>query len=351
MIIYTLDPRFQREDVITDYTSCIWTDRWDSYGDFELVLPNTPRYRNILPGKVLEMGRRRSSPMLIETVMTNSKENTVSFKGRSVEIIADNIFFNKSQVIKGTTEWVAAEVFKRSTHYDRYHMTFDRDLDLSVFSIGTARESDQRVVYQTGDDSVYKQFTSILSSNYSGYYIDRIPKGSNPAWQIVAGAPTTKNNMVLSTAMNDFEYFSTVRSISSYRNVAAVRYTTGPETTSYVMIRNPQFMGATNFGWEQATRMVLVDATSLKREDYETNDDFMTAVKREGYIKLGEQRYIHSFDGKLNPKSRFVYGRDYVLGDIIPVLNDQKRYSALVKEYIFSATKDEIQEYPTLEFF
>lgn len=351
MIIYTLDAYFQREDIITDYVSCIWTDRWDSYGDFELVLPDSQRYRNILPGKVLESGRRRSSPMLIETITTNSREKTISFKGRSVEMIADNVFLNKSEIIKGTTEYVAAEVFRRATNYDRYHMTFGRELDLSVFAIGTGRTSDQQVIYQTNDDSVYKQFTSVLSGSYAGYYIENIPGGSNPAWRIIASAPISKNNMVLSTAMKDFEYFSTVRSISSYRNVAAVRYTTGPETTSYLMVRNPQFMGATNFSWEQATRMVLVDATSLKREDYATEEDFMTSVRREGYIKLGEQRYIHSFDGKLNPKSRFVYGRDYVLGDIIPVLNDQKRYSALVTEYIYSATKDEIQEYPTLEFF
>lgn len=346
MIIYILDNAYNKVDMVSDYISFIWTDRWNEYGDFEIFVPRSNRYSSIRPGTVVTMSES-STPMMIETVTGNS--NTIQFKGRSLEHIAEYTYFKKPFVSHGSIERIATDLFNRATLYDNYLVTFDRNLDLSIFSIVLGSEGSTRTSYETDDSSVFEQFKSLLDSTYAGYSITRTT-GQYAWWKIHVDKLRKNDNAALSTALSDFEFFEVVKSISSYRNRAYVRYIDANDREQYLHVTNNQFGAITNLPWEYSSRMVLVDATNINVEDFNNNDDFINAVRIRGVIELSKYRYRHAFDGKLNPNMRHKFGVDYKLGDIIPVFHENQKYSAIVKEYIWSATKDSVENYPTLEF-
>lgn len=346
MIIYIMNNDYDRVDIITDYNSLIWTDRWNSFGDFELYLPASSRYNSIRPGTTITMSES-TTPMLIETITRKEKE--LVFKGRSLEHIAQYVYFKKPSVVRASTERTAVEIFNRSRLYDNYDVTFDRNLDLSIFDVGLGSESSNQIVYETNDDSVFDQFKSLLDVTYSGYTL-RKTNSQYGRWYIRVDRMRNNDSVALSTSLNDFESFENVRSISNYRNRAYVRYISTNGNETYLHVTNNQFAAQTNLPWEYSSRMVLVDATNINRDDFNSDEEYTSAVRSYGVAELSKYRYSNLFDGKLNHNMRYRYGTDYKLGDIIPVFSGNEKFSALVKEYIWSATKDSIEQYPTLEF-
>lgn len=352
MIIYTVDTKkFERQDMITDFKSIIWTERWDRVGDFELYLPDTARYREIVPGTCLELSEYGTSHMMIETVIRENKENgpTLVFKGRSIEVILDNIFFKKSFTLTNSPERNAMDLLVFASNFDKYLVTFARNLDINTFMPGLQGQTSSNMFYETNDNSLLKQLQDMLSVNYAGYQVLRRRSDTEPFFDIRIKLPRENNGATLSTALNDFETFSTIRSISNYRNVAWVRYILNDEE-KWLSVSNPQYYGTTSLSWELSKRMILVDATSINREDYLSDQDFYDSVRTQGLIKLADYRYQYAFDGQLTTNFRLNFGRDYMLGDILPVIHDNQKFNALVTEHIWSANKDSIRKYPTLVF-
>lgn len=354
-MLFLLDRQFNRYEMISDFISLIWTERWATNGDFEVKLRYSDRYRNILPGTVIELSEKESSPMVIETVTHNrggSNGDEIVLSGRSVEIFADSIYFKDQQVFTGTMEGIAGELLRRATHFDRYQATFERFLDLSVFTSITGSSEDRtNYYYESNDDSILKQYQDLLASVNSGYVIRRVDNHELATWSISTTLSRNNDNIVFSTSMNDFESFSTIRSITSYRNLAMVRYSVVEGEYRYLTVVNPHLQGHAALDREVAKRMHLVDATNIKREDFADNTAFTQALRVEGLKALVDHRYIYTFDGKVSSENRFTFGKDYRIGDRIPVHHQGQTFRSRVTEYIWSATKDEIQGYPTLEFF
>lgn len=349
MIVFLLDKNLTRSDIITDFSELVWTDRWNDTGDFEIHLPNSSRYRSVLPGTIIEMSESRT-PMLIETI-SNDRNKELVFKGRSVEHIAKYIYFRKYPILKGTVEDIAGQIFRLATSYDRYQSTFARDLDLSVFYSGATGATPGSLSYEVTEKSVFEQYTDVLATSYSGYEVYRRSNGVDAPFIIIASPIRENKNVSLSTSLYDFENFSTIRSISNYRNTAFVKYLGPDDSTRFVPINNNQKGVSTNLNWEMGRRMLLVDATNVKREDYTSDLEFLETVKMIGQAELSNYRYQYLFEGKLNPNMRFKYGFDYRLGDLIDVYNDGYKHKALIKEHIWAATQDGVESYPTIEFF
>ena len=92
MELYTLDSLFQRIDVIDRYQSLIWTERWASWGDFELSIRSTfDTRRRLNVGTMLSL-RSSYRIMIVETIEDGSDSEgnaTLKVKGRSLEKILE----------------------------------------------------------------------------------------------------------------------------------------------------------------------------------------------------------------------------------------------------------------------
>lgn len=88
MELYTLDAQLRRTEVIDQFDSCIWAERFSSSGDFELLINSTIESRALLvPDTMLAMNLSHRV-MVIDTVQKSTSEDGVPsllVKGYSLE--------------------------------------------------------------------------------------------------------------------------------------------------------------------------------------------------------------------------------------------------------------------------
>lgn len=355
MIVFITNPaNMTRIGMISDFKSLIWTERWGSVGDFEMVVIDRPEYRQLKPGNIFELNREGTTAMMLETSERSitTTDRVITLKGRSIEIVADYVFLQKTSIYKGSTESCAHKMFTSALHYDTGNHAFGKDLDLSLFSTFLGSYGTKDITFKTDDTSVLKQYHSLLSITLSGYRVQRsnIPGSFNYAFDLITDRPRENDKVFFSASLDDFESFSILKSISTYRNVVYVRYTTIDGQERYMPVYNNQYRSGTELPWEMGRRMYILDYTDEKYQEYATYADFTASLVNMASRDLSEKAFQNVFDGKLNPVSRYSFPRDYKLGDLVPVLSDSEKYTALITEYIISATTNSIEEYPTLHF-
>lgn len=88
MELFTLDGRFQPDKFVNNYESLIWTERYASSGDFQLVTSNIEEALRLLPLDSYVTLRDTSVPMRVETHKLNNPPGEVpkvEITGRSFE--------------------------------------------------------------------------------------------------------------------------------------------------------------------------------------------------------------------------------------------------------------------------
>jgi len=92
MELYTLHPEtYEREIVIDEYESLVWTERFIEPGDMKLVLPATREMARLArPGTLLNLSTSRE-PMLVDT--RSIEDGMINVAGKTIEA-----FFNERYI-------------------------------------------------------------------------------------------------------------------------------------------------------------------------------------------------------------------------------------------------------------
>lgn len=97
MELVTLDDNFQPRDLIENYQSLLWTERYDKSGDFQLVSTDVSYLRNTLKLDIEDAHsyvslRDSTVPMVVEVHKTEKKKNAapqITITGRSFETVVE----------------------------------------------------------------------------------------------------------------------------------------------------------------------------------------------------------------------------------------------------------------------
>src|ERR1044072_5942687 len=92
MDLMTLDANNQPSKLVENYDSLIWTERYNTVGDFQLVSGNVEQFMTLLPEGTRLTLRESNQVMVVETHQIDRKKLTpqkVTIKGRSFESILD----------------------------------------------------------------------------------------------------------------------------------------------------------------------------------------------------------------------------------------------------------------------
>src|SRR5215204_6417220 len=101
MELFTLDKEFQKDDMIEEFESLIWTERYYGDSDVELVVPGTPNLiKKLFPGTFLALTGTREV-MRIETASIEDRK--LKLKGFSPLIWLNNRFVRTSAIHKERT--------------------------------------------------------------------------------------------------------------------------------------------------------------------------------------------------------------------------------------------------------
>lgn len=338
MYIYILDKNLKRIGLIDNYVSLIWTTRYYLCGDFELYLPVTSDFFEMLQIGYYLQTTESDYTMIIESIdiKTDAENgNYLTVSGRSVESLLDRrIVFPRAGVSNMTIEATAAYLI----HYNFVSPTVD---DRKIPEIGifdTAKNFPEKITSQYFGDNVYETITQLCQTY--GYGFRMLLKNGKFTFEMYDGLNRTRSQKENAPAVFSSEFENLVNTEYAYdikesKNVALVAGQ-GEGT-----LRKTTCAG-TGTGLER--REIFVDARDLSNEEL-TDSEYITVLQSRGIEKLSEYERYPQYTGEVNNFP------DYCsLGDIVEVENEfGMKATARIVEIIESYSTSGNTRIPTFD--
>ena len=358
MDLYILDSLYRRDQLVDDYESLIWAERYSAYGDFELRTQSTLRNRNRFT-----VGTRLAIPgshrvMTVETFEDTTDQDgrtVLILKGRSIEsVLEDRVARDVLGDLTSTPKWILqglpADLARKIFHdicmvgildpADVIPMVVEGNV---LFPDDTIPEPSEEVIYEIDPMTVYKAIKDICDLYDLGFRLVRNQDRSQLYWDVYTGSDRTSTQSVLpavifSPSLDNLQNTNELTSIATYKNVAYVFSPVG-----YEIVYLPD-VDPTTTGFERRVLMV-------KADDITDEDPFSASAKmvQRGIEELSRHRRFSAFDGEISQISNYQYGRDYNLGDLVEYQNATGAINVMrVTEQIFASDQSGARSYPTL---
>lgn len=357
MDIFILDDQFRRREIIEGFESVIWTERFSSWGDFQLVIPATIKSRSLFKLGGFLSTNSSESVMIVENVenQTDSDGKTMlKVTGRSLESLLDMRVARPSSLPPATTKWIitqmprmaAGKVFTdicrqpTGPHAPDY---LPWNVVYGPYNRSSLPEVNDNVTFELETQSVYSAI-KYISDLYDQGFMVRLEDTVNPQLNLSifqgSDRTTSQNNLepvIFSAKLDNLTSVTELSSITEYRNVC---YVYSPVASAVVYVD-----GASASTVGPARRVMYVRA-----DDVDVLDGTTAAkLNKIGLDALTANRSFTGFDGELSPNSGYTFYEDYFLGDLVEMRNAEGVTNRMrVTEQIFVSDKEGDRAYPTL---
>ena len=378
MEILLLDRLFKIDDIVEDFESLVWTERFAECGDFVLTVQDTVRMRlAFYEGRFLKLADS-AEVMIVET--RESENGVLRLRGESL------ISIFKSRIARNT--FTSSQTYWTITNTPgRICSTLVREMVAPTGSFMTANSVVANGVKETlsGIQIDDKTQSSLNTTTYTvaieyGDLFSAVKKLSDTfgfGFYMRLTSPDTFNNqpatfnfstydgydrttgnttnlpvIQFSSVMDSLSNSKELRSISGYKNVCYAWAPNAPtaQTGNYVGVAyaNSKVPNFTDF--DRRTMMIACD--DINTADVSTaplQTAFRTLLGRRAANALANNNYVRMVDGEIVQQSAFKYNQDYTLGDIIELRSESfTATTARVVEYIRSYDAQGVKTYPTL---
>lgn len=357
MEAYTLDALFRRQDVIDQFESLIWTERYQGYGDFQMDIQSNIQTRTLLrEGTHLSMNLSHHV-MQIETVEDKfdaEGRKMLKVKGRSIEsILEDRVAKESIQDLTDSPKWVITDTPANVVRKIFRDICITGILDPSdvipfvqegtFLPDSTVDEPVDPITKELEPISVYEAIVEICETWNLGFRLIREYDTSRLYFEVYTGSDRTAGQGVLPPVIftpefDNLQNITELKTIEKAKNVAYV-YSPAGFLKVYPTDADPEEL--TGF----SRRVLTVNASDITDE----TEDIPAALLQRGKEELAKHRTVHSLDGEISNFGMYLYGRDYSLGDIVEMRNeDGVTNNMRVTEQIFVQDQEGERSYPTL---
>lgn len=355
MELYILDSLNRREDVVDDFISLVWTERFSSIGDFELVVSNTLTNRLRFKSDVKLLLNESKRVMIIESIEKKVDEeyrHVLNISGRSLEKILDErvgygslsgLNTNPKWALTGTPGNIARKMFHDicvAGILDTADI-IPNIVEQNVFPTSTIAESTDLITMEFELASLYTSMKNVCDLYDLGFRLVRNAETSTVYFDVYAGCDRTSHQtnfpaVIFSQELDNLKGTSEFMSSASYKTVAYVITPIGSGKV-YAIGVDPVSNGF--------DRRVLV----VRADDLTNAATLATDIQTRGNLELMKSRNLFAFDGEINESSGYKYGLDYNVGDIVEMRDVDGVVSNLrVTEQIFVSDAEGDRSYPTL---
>lgn len=356
MELYTLDPLFRREYIIDSFESLIWTERYNTLGDFQLDISSTVDNRRLLTAGTLLAMNKSYRVMRVETIedsVDSSGVKMLSVKGRSLEsILLDRVAKNSTADLTTSPKWTItdtpADVVRKIFHdicvlgiLDPYDV-IPSVTEGTFLPVGTIAEPTDEITVELEPTTVYDATANICSVWNLGFRLLRHLDTSQLYYDIYTGSDRTSAQtvfpaVVFAPELDNLQNTKELTTIDGAKNVAYVYSPAGFQKV-YGAGVDPEVEG-----FER--HVLVVNASDITDE----NPDVTAALLQRGNEELAKYRVFQAFDGEINQNSQYQYGVHYDLGDIVETRStDGLTNNMRVTEQIFVEDREGERTYPTL---
>lgn len=357
---FTFDSSLRRDQTIENFESFIWTERYQTSGDFQIVIKSTPQSRALLSvGTWIGMNLSRYV-MIIDTVDDKTDDTTgqrnITVTGKSLE----NLFNDRVAMpaISDTTtnpNWVVTgkpgDVIRYMVNQICVVCILDEHDTIPFYRLGSLlppgniTEPADTITVTAQPDTLYNTITQVANTYGLGFRLIRNGDAGEIYFEVYMGndltsAQTILNPVIFDPNMDNLDGIEVITSSAQVKTVAYV-YATNGSAVVYAPGANANAYGSDR-------RVLIVNSDN----DGDAGDDLTAALQQEGLMALAAQTTIYSFDGELTPSVPYIYGTDYNLGDLVEERNsDGFGNQMVVTEQIFSSDNTGQRSYPTLTLF
>ena len=346
MELYLLDPLNRRQYIIDQFTSLIWTERWQAYGDFQLNLPSNYNARSLLKPDTWVSMNRSNYVMRIESVEDDWNEDgsrNLVVKGSSIEKI-----FDDRAAPRYTWTEAPAAIARNMFHQVCVSGSWDSGDVIPGIVEGTfmptstiLEPADSITITIETITTLFDGIVTQICTKYDlGFRILRQDSTGELYFDIYAGSDrttdqTTSPPVVFAPQLDNLQNTKELTDITKAKNVAYVQQSDGTSTIVYGGGVDP-----TIDSFER--RVLIVDASSL-------TSPTTAQLEQLGLEALAASRTFYGFDGTVSQQSQYQYGTDYNLGDLVEQQNsDGIQTQMRVTEQIFAQDSTGEKYYPTL---
>jgi hypothetical protein len=359
MEVYTLDRLLRRIDVIDKFESLIWTERFQSAGDFELRLYSTTDNRRLFKPDTWLALNESFRVMKVETVsdeVDDEGKEILVVKGPSIElpVLDDRVAFNVKDDLTTNPKWIITDQPADVARKVFQDICVTGILDssdvlpfvtaVSVLPEDSIPEPTETITVEIEPDTVYNVIKQICETYDLGFRLIRNYDLSQLAFDIYSGSDRSSLQTILPAIIFSPDY-------QNLKSTNKLETTAGVKNIAYVY---------SNLGFEEVVatdvdpdvlgfeRHIMV----VKMDDFEEGTlaaDVTAAMQQKGREELSYARRFVGFDGEVTQKSQYKYGVDYQLGDLVEIQGKDGIASVVrVTEQIFVSDAEGDRAYPTL---
>lgn len=369
-----LDKYFNNVLLLDVYQSFIWSDKYQSYGDFEIYMPPIPEVIENVKKDYYVWFRQSERAMIIETIEQSTDVDTgdlLTITGRSLESILErrrlidrDISTPLGEDLQDYVTKVFNKCFGPQAGENRVvsNFFFERNPDLEKDKFEKGKEP-----YALGEFfglDVYDIVLELCKANNLGFkvtlemrelegterncFIFRLYKGVDRSYD-----QEQRPFVVFSSNYGNLLSSRYYSSYQNYHNFAYVSYekeTTDPDDSSK---RNTTYYMGTAFNEEKEPKGLYrrenMQQGSISSDESKVEDP-SSLLKQQAIDLLKETNVISAFDGDVDPYGQFQYERDFRVGDIVHIRN-HLGYEAKTRVTAVTFSSDTSGEkiYPTFE--
>lgn len=377
-MIEILDENLKKVDILRKYTFVQYNDKFREVGTFKInarivqenlyLLDRTKEFYVLFDGTVfgkVENVKRESDSEYEQTIVLSGRLGLLLFTKR---VIAGTIKFkgNTAQFVKNViyNEIVKDQSSKRYVNID---IQYDDETYLTSFC--------SLIDKQVTGGYVWDSVQSVLEQDKLGLYFvpivetEHIPSlGTEPTniskWKLTisAGKDRTKGNtkgnvpVVFSQSLSNIARTDYELDTQKYCNVAYVAGEGEEEQRKWyeVYAKEETTRGVEEkTGWKR--NELWIDARDIQSTDEEGNEiteaEYETLIKQRADEKFTDNAIEESYTATLTEANKqYTYGVDYVLGDLVTVIDDELGISIDVQVTGVTKSTEGVREIVDIDF-
>lgn len=338
--------------VLDVYKSFIWTDRYDTCGDFEIYISvNNTALQYLVKEYYLAIDSSDHYMIIEDFESTTDIEegNYLIITGRSLESILERRIIWNHTVLEGNLQ----DGIKKLLNENLISPSDpNRKIENFIFKDSTdSRITSLTVDNQFHGETLLEAIESICKSfdlgfkitvNDNDQFVFELYKGIDRSYE-----QTEVPYIEFSPSFDNILNTNFVQSTKTLKNVALVAGEGEGSNRKTIAVQRDK---AVHSGLNR--REMFVDARDISTYTLEgelSAEEYNKQLTQRGNETLADNTETESFDGEvLTTSGVYMFGRDYFMGDIVQLVDQNGREStSRVTEYIISESASESTAYPT----
>lgn len=354
-----LDKNYETIAMMDAFETFIWTERYNQYGDFELLLPATLPVFSFLKRDNYVYRKGTKVLMIIEDleITTNVEDGDhLVVTGRSLESILERRIIWGRKTLTGNFQNGIKTLLNENvispsnTKRKIPGFTFKASEDPNITKL--------TIDVEFNGDNLYDAISSLCIEKDVGFRIWPTDDGGFE-FSLYAGEDRSyaqEDNpwVVFSPKYDNFlnsDYFESgvLLKTDALAQCEETHYETTEEgeSYSYTVVLQEEVVGKDGVKSGLERRELFVDAGRLSDEG-----DTTSQLQQKGKEALAETDMTITFEGEIEASIQYIYGVDFFMGDVVQVVNDYgKEASSRITELIVSQDVNGERLTPTFSAF